>query len=84
MALKEYVRLSFLPAGAKRRRSVWALVMSRKPNLVTYREVSREGDEDFEVAGGIVQQRIIIARPFEVVEKPAKINLTYAELEVVK
>jgi hypothetical protein len=86
MALKEYVRLSFAPAG-KRRRSVWAVVLSRKPGTVTYAECTEEGDTTFD--GGtkdglpVEQRRLIIATPSEVRERPARMNLKYASLEIV-
>ena len=43
--MKEYVKLTYLPAGAKRRRSAWVRVVRRGPRLTIYREVTREGDD---------------------------------------
>lgn len=89
---KEYVRLTFthLPEGATRRRAVWAIVVKRGPKFTTYKEVNREGEETFETgevdADGIKieQVRLILATPCDVTERPAQMNLRYAELEEVR
>ena len=85
--MKEYVRLTYLPSGAKRRRTVWAVVIRRGPKRVVYSECSEEGETVFD--GGVKdglpveQRRLILATPEEVRECPARMNNKYALLEVV-
>ena len=81
---KEYVRLTYLPHGDQaRRKTVWAVVLRRASSRITYLECDKEGDTEREVKPGVVQKRMIIAAPQDVSERPAKMNLKYAELEVV-
>ena len=83
---KEYVRLTYLPAGARRRRTVWAVVVSRKPERVTYLECDQEGETTHAVGTKdglpVERQHIIIATPQEVRERPAHMDLKYAMLAV--
>ncbi len=83
-----YVRLTFLPAGAKRRRTTWAEKLA--PNR--YRPCDKEG-ETWTVRKGIDTQELIILAPSDFVvllpdgkptawEIPATMNLRYAELEL--
>lgn len=87
MVTKEYVRITFKPAGAKRTRTVWAYVVRRNPDRVTYREVTEDGEDTYD--GGtkdgipVEQRRLIVATPPEVRERPARMNVHYAMLEVV-
>lgn len=86
MPAREYVRLIYKPAGAERKRTVWAYVVKRDSWRVIYREVTSEGDDTFD--GGmqdglpVVQQKLIIATPAEVRERPAWLNPKYAMLEL--
>lgn len=88
MKPREYVRLTYTPSGAMRARTVWAYVVSRSAKRVMYREVNVEGEDTFD--GGtkdgepIVQQRLIVATPAEVKERPARMSRHYAMLEIVK
>jgi hypothetical protein len=44
---KEYVRLTYVPAGKSRSRTVWARLIKRSPLTTTYKEVNQEGDEEW-------------------------------------
>ena len=83
---KEYVRLTYKPAGATRAMTVWARVMRRDADRVTYKQVSVEGDETFGegTEASPEQTRLIVATPAEVRERPARMNLHYGMLEVVR
>ena len=88
MATKEYVRLTFRTGDG--RRTVWAVVKSRDikisgKSLILYLEVTKDGNELHDACGGVVQRRLILTTQEEIIsEYPAKMNLMYAELEVVK
>ena len=85
---REYVRLTYTPGGAARARTVWAYVVRRSAGRVMYREVNVEGDDTFD--GGmkdgvqVEQQRLIVATPTEVKERPARMNRHYAMLEIAE
>ena len=86
MKPKEYVRLTFKPAGARRRRTVWALVVRRTSERVTYLQCDEEGETTYD--GGmkdgvpVEQHRLIIATPAEVKERPAHMDNLYAMLMI--
>lgn len=83
---KEYVRLTYKPAEG-RKRTVWAVVVRRTAERVTYLQCDEEG-ETVHAAGTkdglpVERKHLIVATPAEVTEKPARINPKYALLEVV-
>lgn len=92
-AAKTYVRLTFTPAGAARRKTVWAIVRRRAERANYYLQVSAEGDESFDTGetkpdglGGraaVEEQRLIVAAPHEVKEQPARYSNHYGELVVI-
>jgi hypothetical protein len=86
--MKEYVRLTYKPAGASRRRTVWAVVVRRTPERVTYLQCDEEGEttRDGGTLDGkpVERTHLIICTPAEVTEKPARMNNVYAMLEVVE
>ena len=82
---KPYVRLTFLPAGATRRRTVWAVKLSENQYRVV--DNSGHGVRDGAVIDGVQSNltEIILVEPggpFETV--PAGLNRLYAKLEVIK
>lgn len=87
-ALREYVRLTFTPAGASRTRTVWAQRLSEGKLgdgtvTVRYLQVTPDGDN---FSGGtkdgvpVEQHRVILATKSEVAEKRAVMSLHYGEL----
>lgn len=85
----EYVRIAYLTGGSKRRKRAWAKVLSRKfpergplagREVVTYRLVTKEG-EDVRDNGPSL---LLATKGDDVLESPAQMNLTYAELELTK
>jgi hypothetical protein len=87
MPSREYVRLTFKPAGASRRVMCWAVVVKRTATRVTYLKCDNEGEtvQDGGTQDGLPVERthMIVATPAEVTERPARMNLKYALLEVV-
>ena len=87
---KEYVRITLPPKdGQKRGKAIWARVIRRTSTRVTYLEVSRDGEEERDLGTNadsvpVEQKHMIVACPGDLCEQPARMNLTYAELEVVK
>lgn len=81
MTRTEYVRLTFLPAGAARRRTVWAI----KVNASTFRVCDVEGTDYTEPRPGVERYELIKLAPLDdATIKPARMDLKYARLEVVK
>lgn len=79
--MTEYVRLTFKPAGAKRRRTVWAI----KVTDFIYRVCDIEGTDYTEPKAGVERYEIIVlAKGDTAVIQPARMNLKYAQLEVVE
>ncbi len=85
----EYVRIAYLTGGSKRRKRVWAKVLSRKfpergplagREVVTYLLVNVEG-EDVRDNGPSL---LIGTKDDDVFEQPARMNLTYAQLELAQ
>ena len=74
---KPYVRLTFVPHGAEKKRTVWAI----QEGPATYRRMTREGSI-WHGRGGKAQE-IILALPHEVEAEPAGVSLHYARMEVL-
>jgi hypothetical protein len=70
-----YVRITFLDAGDKRRRSVWAndLRPSRAAGLVSFRVLDDEGAPTSE---------LVLARRSELTVREAWMNLHYCEMQL--
>ena len=84
----EYVRIAYLSGDSKRRKQAWAKVAGRRllergqfagHEIVTYVLVNKEG-EDVRDNGPSL---LIAIKGEDVNERPARMNLTYAELELV-
>lgn len=78
---RPYVRLTFMPAGAKRRRTTWAVKTGKRSYVV----VSSDGDDMRD--GGkrdgkeVDLMEVILVGPTDkVVEKPAGYSFKYGEL----
>jgi endoglucanase Acf2 len=83
--MKQYVRITFTPYGSKRRRSCWAVKGAETGGVATYTVCDSSGNvKKGQYKGGtlVEQMEVIIAAPFEVVERPARMNNHYAELEI--
>jgi len=82
------VRIAYLTGGSKRRKRAWAKVLSRKfaergplagREVVTYLLVRSDGDDLRDNGPSL----LIGTNGDDVIEQPAKMNLDYAELELV-
>lgn len=82
MAAPNYVRITFLPHGAKRRRTTWAIKLRESEGFLSYLACDRTGEVEKGIDGNTVQREVILTSPAEVVERPARMNLKYAELEL--
>lgn len=85
--MRAYVRITFLPDGAKRRRTTWAIKLREHKGRVTYLVCDKFGETEKEVGTDekgtpIERKEIVLCLSSEVVEKPARMNLKYAELEL--
>jgi len=86
--MRAYVRLTFLPDGTKRRRTTWAIKLRENKGRVTYLACDKYGETEKEAGVSpeglpIERKEIILCLSSEVVEKPAYMNLKYAELELI-
>jgi len=72
----EYVRIKFQPAGVRPR---WYWAIKIKP--LTYKRVKKDGSETMKETKSAITEELLIGEPL--IEKPAKMNLHYAWLEVV-
>lgn len=85
--MKTYVRITYLPMGAKRRRTTWAVKIKEHGNIVTYMECDKEGetskDAGFQDGVPVERSHMIVCTKDSVVERPARMNNHYAELELV-
>lgn len=85
--MKTYVRITFLPAGAKRRRTTWAVKLKEQGDIVTYLECDSEGETTkqagFQNGVPVERSHLIVCTKDSVVERPARMNNHYAELELV-
>ena len=85
--MRTYVRLTFLPNKAKRRRTTWAVRLKETGDRVTYLACDKYGETE-KVAGTdpsgipIERKELILCLKSEVDERPARMNLVYAELEL--
>lgn len=78
MGAKKYVRIRFIPAGARRTRTAWAMVLGPQKYLI----VTREGDES-RVVNGVETIEIVRTAAVDVTYvEPAHMSLKYGELEV--
>jgi len=84
--MPNYVRITFLPHGAKRRRTTWAVKLKESGDRVTYLACDKYGEteQDMGMKDGIPVERkeLILCLKSEVKEQPARMDLTYAELEL--
>ena len=76
MAQKRYVRITYLPAGSDKPRTCWA----EKVGEHRYFEVKRDGDPWCKKKGAA---KHLIIGDGDIEEKPARMNLHYAQLELV-
>jgi hypothetical protein len=83
--MKNYVRITFRPEGAKRKRTCWAIKGPVKNGIVRYTACDEEGDPTFRSAyeRGVLVYRVelILCGVDEVVEKQARMNNHYGLLE---
>jgi hypothetical protein len=78
------VRLTFrMPGG--RRRTVWAgKLKPTKSGLLQWIVLTREGQEEREDAKGTCIREILVGSPKEMMsERPARLDLSYGEMELV-
>jgi hypothetical protein len=86
---RPYVRLTYKPEGATRATTVWAIVLKRGPKRTTYLQCDREGetrkDGGMSPKGEAIEQihMIIVGDGTDAKERPARMNLRYAELELI-
>ena len=70
---KPYVRITFMPAGKKRKRTAWAVKVRETPRLATYRIYTKDGE---------MTDELVIGPPDKMGELPAVMNLHYGEFEL--
>ena len=75
-----YVQLTFMPHGAKKLRTVWAIQEGR----IAFRRADPEGGVWQKDDGKVVTEELIIVLPDEQKLKPAGVSLHYGQLEVLK
>jgi hypothetical protein len=86
---RRYVRLTFRPAGALRRTTVWAVVVKSSPTRSTYLVCDKEGetvkDGGLGPKGEWIEKIhfVIVGGETDRTERPARLNLHYGELEVI-
>ena len=86
---RPYVRLTFRPAGATRRTTVWAVVVRRSEKRTTYLACNKEGETSADGGvgpnGELIEKNhlIVVGDETDNVERPARLNLHYGELELV-
>jgi len=75
-----YVQITFKPAGEKKERTLWAIKLAAGK----YMRAANGGGEwtDPKAAMHTVRKELILTGD-EVVERPAAVNLTYGEMEVL-
>lgn len=84
-----YVRLTFVPAGAKRSRTTWAKFVRAAGKLdgralAYYAQCKADGgDYSYARRDGVVVEETRLILTFVDDAKPARWNLHYGELEVV-
>lgn len=80
-----YVRLTFLPAGVKKKRTVWAKILKRG-KLNTYLVVDKEGSAvEKRTAKGFAREVVAaLPRSKTTKERPARMNLHYGELQITE
>lgn len=76
---RRYVRLTFRPAGATRRRTIWALQESER----CYRRVNRDGSIWQRETSTTVQEEVVLVTPTKATVRPAGVSLQYGTLEVL-
>lgn len=90
---KDYYRVRMevaVDGGPGKKVSFWAIKATEKHGLIVFREVSKEGNEDFyggknEDGVEISQVRLFLGSEHGIISmKPAHMNLHYGELEVIK
>lgn len=85
MKPRTYVKITFLPHGAKRRRTCWAIKGPVRNGVARYTVCDKEGDPTFRSAyeNGTLVDRIelVLCGVDEVVEIPAQMNNHYGWLE---
>lgn len=78
---RPYVRITFKPAGAARKRTTWAVKL-KKPGRYLAVDSSGDAERDGGTKDGkyVVKIEAIIASPTEVTEKSAGYSFTYGEM----
>tara|TARA_Y100000310_G_C20066377_1_gene527324 strand:+ start:218 stop:478 length:261 start_codon:yes stop_codon:yes gene_type:complete len=74
-----YVQLTFLPHGASRRRTVWAI----REGSHVYRRAARDGGPWQKETATTVTEEVIIVTPEEATIRPAGVSLLYGWMEVL-
>jgi hypothetical protein len=82
-----YVRVTFLPYGADRRRTTWAVKVREYGDRVTYLACDKYGETERDMGVDkngtpIERKELILCFKVEVDERPARMSLKYAELEL--
>jgi hypothetical protein len=73
MSAPAYVRLTFRPAGHRRRRTVWAIYSTNKGGIATFWRVNAEGEQPD-------PQELIVSTVKEIEVTPAVMSRKYATL----
>lgn len=79
----EYVFITFKPHGATRKRSTFAIKLRPGVYIAVDKEGEKQKEKGRDAEGRQVIQTEYILAP-DAIEKPAQMNLHYAELEVIK
>lgn len=86
----KYVRLTFMPAGSKRPRTIWALPRGKRGRSRIFEVTNKEGDvrpkSHYKRDGTLVDvlELVIVSSKDVVKMEPARMNLHYGWLEVVR
>jgi hypothetical protein len=84
--MKDYVQITFLPMGAQRKRTCWAIKGPVRNGTARYTVCDKEGDPTFRSSyeNDVLVNRIelVLCKVEEVVEKPARMNNHYGWLEI--
>lgn len=82
MPAKRYCRITFLPAGAKRKRTTWAIETTKSPDssFRTFTACDKEGQTLRDIDAKTVQEEMIICGRGEVTVKPGYMSRKYGWL----
>ncbi len=82
--MTRYFHITVKVADRKIKRRIFSELISEKGDMLTFKPLKKDGEDTTYIHGDVEHSEIIIGLRSDFDIKPARMNLHYGELEIIK